>query len=286
MGVPMMSVCKIIIVSICLLAGYTSNAYVVKGIVRNYDGCHSPRAYLISNTVDDSDLHAPRVLSSAIVSNDGHFVLSGNNLTDEVQFYRLYLTCDAGSILKTRDGNMRNYMLVMMDNESEITADGDFRSTNSEYSVHEDGTHAVMKNLFKKFGRFGELNDRDMFLGRMKILLAIISGLLLLSLSINVFLFIKLKKYIRKEAIPQTDLPAAEEKAVNNTAVSISQFTIKEREILLMVNKGLSNKEIADQLNVEVSTVKTHISRIYQKAGINSRKEVLDLVSSFNGTDK
>ena len=41
-----------------------------------------------------------------------------------------------------------------------------------------------------------------------------------------------------------------------------------------MIHEGFSNKEIADKQNVEVSTVKTHVSRIYQKTDIKNRKEV------------
>lgn len=41
-----------------------------------------------------------------------------------------------------------------------------------------------------------------------------------------------------------------------------------------MLKKQLSNKEIATELNIEVTTVKSHIYRIYNKMGIKSRKQI------------
>ncbi len=54
-------------------------------------------------------------------------------------------------------------------------------------------------------------------------------------------------------------------------------LTAKEQEILDLIQQGKSNKEIAGQLYIEISTVKTHINKIYTKLGVKSRKEVLQL---------
>lgn len=51
-------------------------------------------------------------------------------------------------------------------------------------------------------------------------------------------------------------------------------LTIREREILSLLQKGYSNKQIAEQLHIEVTTVKTHVSSTFQKLEIKSRKEV------------
>jgi ATP/maltotriose-dependent transcriptional regulator MalT len=42
-----------------------------------------------------------------------------------------------------------------------------------------------------------------------------------------------------------------------------------------LVAAGLSNKEIADQLVLAVSTVKRHMSNIYGKLGVSSRTQSL-----------
>jgi DNA-binding CsgD family transcriptional regulator len=52
-----------------------------------------------------------------------------------------------------------------------------------------------------------------------------------------------------------------------------SLLTRKELEIFEMLSQGLSNKEIASAQFLEVSTIKKHISNIYTKTGIKSRKE-------------
>lgn len=50
-------------------------------------------------------------------------------------------------------------------------------------------------------------------------------------------------------------------------------LTQKEKEILQLISQGKSNKEIASTLFVELSTVKTHINKIYSKIGVSNRKQ-------------
>lgn len=49
----------------------------------------------------------------------------------------------------------------------------------------------------------------------------------------------------------------------------------REYEVLLLVAKGCSNKEIADQLFVTESTIKTHVSNILVKLDAKRRTEAL-----------
>lgn len=51
----------------------------------------------------------------------------------------------------------------------------------------------------------------------------------------------------------------------------------REREIVLMSNQGLSNKEIAWELGIAVNTVRNHVFNIYKKAQVKSRVELLNL---------
>jgi DNA-binding CsgD family transcriptional regulator len=51
-------------------------------------------------------------------------------------------------------------------------------------------------------------------------------------------------------------------------------LTIKEKQIVMLIDEGLSNKEIAEKLNVELSTVKSHVSNIFQKANITNRNQI------------
>jgi DNA-binding CsgD family transcriptional regulator len=50
-------------------------------------------------------------------------------------------------------------------------------------------------------------------------------------------------------------------------------LTKKEEEILEFIKAGKSNKEIASELFIELSTVKTHINKIYSKLGISNRNQ-------------
>ena len=53
-------------------------------------------------------------------------------------------------------------------------------------------------------------------------------------------------------------------------------FTAKERDVLCLMEKGLSNKEIGLQLNVTLATVKTHINNIYSKLQAKNRFQALE----------
>jgi two-component system nitrate/nitrite response regulator NarL len=54
-----------------------------------------------------------------------------------------------------------------------------------------------------------------------------------------------------------------------------SKLTPREREILALIDNGLSNKEIAADLSIEVSTVKNHVHNILEKLGARRRSEAV-----------
>ncbi len=56
-----------------------------------------------------------------------------------------------------------------------------------------------------------------------------------------------------------------------------SILTAKEREIVGMVCEGASNKLIARQLNISLSTVKTHLRNIFAKTEVINRTELVSL---------
>ena len=48
-------------------------------------------------------------------------------------------------------------------------------------------------------------------------------------------------------------------------------LTTREREVLKLIDRGLSNKEIAGALHIEVSTVKNHVHNVLEKLDVPSR---------------
>jgi len=52
------------------------------------------------------------------------------------------------------------------------------------------------------------------------------------------------------------------------------RMTKREREIIVLIAEGLSNKEIAQRLNLSTYTVKSHIHNILEKMALHSRLEI------------
>ena len=63
--------------------------------------------------------------------------------------------------------------------------------------------------------------------------------------------------------VPQTD-----------AAQPIDPLTTREEEVLLTVAKGRTNAEIADELAISLSTVKTHLASLMTKLGARNRVEL------------
>jgi len=57
------------------------------------------------------------------------------------------------------------------------------------------------------------------------------------------------------------------------TASELEQLTTREREILRLLAKGYLYKEIAEHLSISMSTVRTHVSSVYEKLHVQSRTE-------------
>lgn len=52
-------------------------------------------------------------------------------------------------------------------------------------------------------------------------------------------------------------------------------LTRREREILLLAARGLSNRRIGEDLHLSTATVKRHLSNVYDKLGVHSRGEAV-----------
>lgn len=54
-----------------------------------------------------------------------------------------------------------------------------------------------------------------------------------------------------------------------------SELTGREREVLALLAKGRSNREVGDALNISENTVRIHVSRILDKLGVADRTQAV-----------
>ena len=54
-----------------------------------------------------------------------------------------------------------------------------------------------------------------------------------------------------------------------------NKLTQKENEVLILIKKGYSNKDISNELFISVSTVKTHVNNIFKKKNVTKREHLM-----------
>ena len=86
---------------------------------------------------------------------------------------------------------------------------------------------------------------------------------------------------IAQKLVKQLDNPIQQSSLVNQTSW-LDDLTKREKEVLLLLAQGYSNKAIAEKLFIEEQTVRNHVSMIYSKIGIHDRIEVMLLVSKLH----
>lgn len=57
--------------------------------------------------------------------------------------------------------------------------------------------------------------------------------------------------------------------------MSAAKLTDRERQVCDLVAEGLTNSQIGERLHVSISTVKTHLARIFRKTGAVGRAQLV-----------
>ena len=68
---------------------------------------------------------------------------------------------------------------------------------------------------------------------------------------------------------------------IKGGAGAFSALTEREREILVLVARGMTNDEIGAELFISPATVKTHLARIMAKLGAHDRAQLV--VRAYEG---
>ena len=73
---------------------------------------------------------------------------------------------------------------------------------------------------------------------------------------------------------------------LNGSLVQELGLSNREMEVLQLISEGYSNQEIADQLYVSLSTVKTHVSNLFSKLDVQRRTQAIKKVQDLGLLDK
>lgn len=60
------------------------------------------------------------------------------------------------------------------------------------------------------------------------------------------------------------------------------EISKRELEVLQLMSKGLSNQEIAEQLFVSLNTIKTHVSKLFEKLDVKRRTQAIEKAKRLN----
>jgi DNA-binding CsgD family transcriptional regulator len=111
-----------------------------------------------------------------------------------------------------------------------------------------------------------------------------IYGALIALLFAGVGIWLGLKLTGKKEVVVVKEVPApfvAQPFALNEARLKDLGITKRELEILELIARGMSNREIAEKLFVSENTVKTHSSRLFDKLSAKRRTQAVQIAKEM-----
>jgi DNA-binding NarL/FixJ family response regulator len=82
---------------------------------------------------------------------------------------------------------------------------------------------------------------------------------------------------VTKRLISDFSAARAAKAAEENPPAGLDELTTREMEVFKLIARGMSNSEIAGELVVSETTVKTHVARILMKLGLRDRVQAVVL---------
>lgn len=89
-----------------------------------------------------------------------------------------------------------------------------------------------------------------------------------------------LKKHLENMVVNAVQTEKPEDSEEKSLLKAVEDFSLSEREadVLRLIADGRSNNDISEQIHVSLSTVKKHVYNIFNKAGVNSRTQLLTMI--------
>ncbi len=91
-------------------------------------------------------------------------------------------------------------------------------------------------------------------------------------------LFSVLKNATSHHILTRINFDFRSQKTLKVGASDSYELSLREQELIKLIYRGLRNKEVADQLNISILTVKTHVRNIYRKLDVSSRTAMINKI--------
>jgi len=92
-------------------------------------------------------------------------------------------------------------------------------------------------------------------------------------------MLVAIRKAVKGETYTPKNLPVDNAASLHNAA-NRTTLTVREREVIRLLEQGLANKEIARRLSITQRTVEFHVGNIMDKLEVSSR---LEAVARYKG---
>ena len=99
--------------------------------------------------------------------------------------------------------------------------------------------------------------------------------------TLGIWLGLKLTREKERVVVREVLVPGPLTFTVDDAKRESLGITPRELEILQLIATGLSNREIAERVNVSENTIKTHASRVFNKLGVTRRTQAVAIAKEL-----